>query len=80
MAVRSLGAPWSFVCGDRSGLALVPKLKFEHEQSLSLFSKMRVDLAAQVCYYLLHTLCSSYWIGHFLFVLMFGKFFDAHNV
>ena len=33
-----------------------------------------------VCYYLLHTLCSSYWIGLFLSVLMFGKFLDAHNV
>ena len=29
------------------GLALVPKLKYEHI-SLSSFSKMRVDLAAQV--------------------------------
>ena len=29
---------------------------------------------------LLHTLCSSYWIAHFLSVLMLSKFFDAHNV
>lgn len=31
-----------------TGLHLVPKLKFEHI-FLSSFSKMRVDLAAQVC-------------------------------
>ena len=31
-----------------TGLRLVPKLKFEHIY-LSSFSKMRVDLAAQVC-------------------------------
>ena len=30
-----------------SGLSLVPKLKYEHLQ-VSSFSKMRVDLAAQV--------------------------------
>ena len=30
------------------GLRLVPKLKFEHVH-LNSFSKMRVDLAAQVC-------------------------------
>ena len=35
--------------GTGSGLALVTKLKFEHMQSLSSFSRMRVDLAAQVC-------------------------------
>lgn len=35
--------------GKASGLALVPKLKFEHIYKLSSFSKMRVDLAAQVC-------------------------------
>jgi len=33
--------------GKASGLAMVPKLKFEHI-CLSSFSKMRVDLAAQV--------------------------------
>lgn len=33
--------------GKASGLAMVPKLKFEHIY-LSSFSKMRVDLAAQV--------------------------------
>ena len=35
--------------GKASGLSLVPKLKFEHIH-LSSFSKMRVDLAAQVSY------------------------------
>ena len=34
--------------GKGSGLSLVPKLKFEHIYKLSSFSKMRVDLAAQV--------------------------------
>lgn len=34
--------------GKGSGLALVPKLKFEHLNKLSSFAKMRVDLAAQV--------------------------------
>ena len=33
--------------GKGSGLSLVPKLKFEHIH-LSSFSRMRVDLAAQV--------------------------------
>ena len=33
---------------DAPGLAMVPKLKYEHIH-LSSFSKMRVDLAAQVC-------------------------------
>lgn len=33
--------------GKASGLALVPKLKYEHVH-LTSFSKMRVDLAAQV--------------------------------
>ena len=33
--------------GKASGLAMVPKLKFEHV-NLTSFSKMRVDLAAQV--------------------------------
>ena len=33
--------------GRGSGLALVPKLKYEHVH-LTSFSKMRVDLAAQV--------------------------------
>lgn len=32
------------------GLSLVPKLKLEHIR-LTNFSKMRVDLAAQVCNY-----------------------------
>ena len=34
--------------GKGSGLSMVPKLKFEHLH-LTSFSKMRVDLAAQVC-------------------------------
>lgn len=34
--------------GKGSGLSMVPKLKFEH-LNLTPFSKMRVDLAAQVC-------------------------------
>lgn len=33
--------------GKGSGLAMVPKLKYEHIH-LTSFSKMRVDLAAQV--------------------------------
>lgn len=33
--------------GKASGLAMVPKLKYEHLH-LTSFSKMRVDLAAQV--------------------------------
>ena len=36
--------------GKATGLAMVPKLKFEHIH-LSSFAKMRVDLAAQVCDY-----------------------------
>ena len=34
--------------GKATGLSLVPKLKYEHVY-LTPFSKMRVDLAAQVC-------------------------------
>ena len=34
--------------GKGSGLAMVPKLKFEH-LNLTSFAKMRVDLATQVC-------------------------------
>ena len=34
------------------GLRLVPKLKYEHVH-LTTFSKMRVDLAAQVCRFVL---------------------------
>lgn len=33
---------------DAPGLSMVPKLRYEHIH-LSTFSKMRVDLAAQVC-------------------------------
>jgi len=33
------------------GLSLVPKIKYEHV-NLTNFSKMRVDLAAQVCMHL----------------------------
>ena len=33
--------------GKATGLAMVPKLKFEHT-TLSSFAKIRVDLAAQV--------------------------------
>ena len=36
--------------GKGSGLAMVPRLKFEHIH-LSSFSKMRVDLAALVWYF-----------------------------
>ena len=40
---------------EDSGLALLPKLKFEHVH-LTSFSKMRVDLAAQVCTFMyMHT-------------------------
>ena len=41
--------------GKGSGLSLVPKLKYEHVY-LTSFSKMRVDLAAQVLLLLL-SLC-----------------------
>ena len=34
--------------GKGTGLCMVPKLKFEHI-NLTSFSKMRVDLATQVC-------------------------------
>lgn len=34
--------------GRGSGLALVPKLKYDHVFKLSSLAKMRVDLAAQV--------------------------------
>ena len=34
--------------GRGSGLAMVPKLKYEHLFNLTSFAKMRVDLAAQV--------------------------------
>ena len=37
------------------GLSLVPKIKYEHVY-LTSFSKMRVDLAAQVCYLVPHSL------------------------
>ena len=36
--------------GKGTGLSLVPKLKYEHLH-LTSFSKMRVDLAAQVCHF-----------------------------
>ena len=42
--------------GKATGLAMVPKLKYEHIK-LTSFSKMRVDLAAQV-----HTLSNMSWI------------------
>jgi hypothetical protein len=69
--------------GKGSGLALVPKLKYEHIY-LTSFSKMRVDLAAQVL---------SESVGKAMklvggsemeqtshFVLMFDRFFDIFNV
>ena len=34
--------------GKATGLSMIPKLKYEHIE-LTSFSKMRVDLAAQVC-------------------------------
>lgn len=40
--------------GAATGLSMVPKLKYEHIY-LNSFSKMRVDLAAQVC---MHNVCS----------------------
>ena len=39
---------------SETGLVLLPRLKYEHVQ-LTSFSKMRVDLAAQVRY--LHEIC-----------------------
>ena len=42
--------------GKGSGLAMVPKLKFEHISGLSSFAKMRVDLAAQVYTLKIHLL------------------------
>jgi hypothetical protein len=69
--------------GKCSGLSMVPKLKYEHLY-LTSFSKMRVDLAAQVL---------SESLGKALaltggpeaeetskFILMFDKFFDIFNV
>ena len=38
-----------YLKNSHSGLSLVPKLKYEHVY-LTSFSKMRVDLAAQVCH------------------------------
>lgn len=52
---------------EAPGLAMVPKLKYEHIH-LSSFSKMRVDLAAQECRYRsthLHVCLSMYF--HLLF-------------
>ena len=43
--------------GKATGLAVVPKLKFEHI-NLTPFAKMRVDLAAQVCSCILCTTCT----------------------
>ena len=40
------------------GLSLLPKLKFEHVH-LTSFSKMRVDLAAQVCRYIIDTIAPT---------------------
>lgn len=45
--------------GKGTGLALIPKLKFEHLH-LSSFSKMRVDLAAQVSTVINETLSLKY--------------------
>ena len=39
--------------GAATGLNLIPKLKYEHVY-LTSHSKMRVDLAAQVCAYVLY--------------------------
>ncbi len=47
--VRDLYAGGSGAVKEAPGLSLVPKLKYEHI-FLTSFSKMRVDLAAQVCY------------------------------
>ena len=50
---------WKFVmlykqiagmCTDTPGLSIVPKIKYEHIYPTS-FSKMRIDLAAQVSHY-----------------------------
>ena len=38
------------MCTDTPGLSIVPKIKYEHIH-LTSFSKMRVDLAAQVSVY-----------------------------
>lgn len=45
--------------GKASGLAMVPKLKLEHLQ-LTSFSKMRVDLAAQVTKQRMAIICIGY--------------------
>ena len=48
-----------------SGLKLIPKLKREHV-ALNSYSRMRVDLAAQVCttvYLLVHESSSLAWTG-----------------
>ena len=53
---RHLGAVYAKDIGRGSGLALVPKLTQDWTCAVTVvISKMRVDLAAQVCYYLLHT-------------------------
>ena len=39
------------MCTDTPGLSIVPKIKYEHIY-LTSFSKMRVDLAAQVSVYM----------------------------
>ena len=47
------------MCTETPGLSIVPKIKFEHIY-LTSFSKMRVDLAAQVSYY---KYCSFFTLG-----------------
>ncbi|KAL5497202.1 hypothetical protein EMCRGX_G013628 [Ephydatia muelleri] len=65
------------------GIRIVPKLKLEHLQ-LSAFSKMRVDLAAQVCSEsvskALLKVCGEKAYETATFVSLMDKFFDTLNV
>jgi len=68
---------------DAVGLAMVPKLKYEHV-NLTSFSKMRVDLAAQVLSGSVATairLTGGEEVKETVrFVEFFDKFFDSMNV
>ncbi len=50
---------------DAPGLSMVPKLKYEHIH-LTSFSKMRVDLAAQVGFIAITLISSRFMSLHFL--------------
>lgn len=54
-----------------SGLALVPKLKYEHVAGLSSFAIMRVELAAQVCFAMVVAYIHLLWQWTFLLNMYF---------